>query len=204
MAALKSRQCRNFSPKNEERIRTYCPEAFLNIVADKLANTAVSFINIELLAEYFYLVRDSPAPISLLFRVPVRSFAFPPRHQTLMHQIYRTPNRSSLGRSRRPFTTIYHARRSSSLRGRIHDSGSISTCRSAKRSWNSSRRSSMLSSVCSRSDWGQTRAMEVTEGRLAAGARVPLLPLPLPPPVAGLVCSDRSKLGTRGGKFLLL
>lgn len=56
MVALKSKQCRNFSDKTSESIRIYCPEAFLNVVADKLASTAVMFINIELLAEYFYLV----------------------------------------------------------------------------------------------------------------------------------------------------
>jgi hypothetical protein len=56
MNALKSKQCRNYSDKTSESIRIYCPEAFLNVVADKLASTAVMFINIELLAEYFYLV----------------------------------------------------------------------------------------------------------------------------------------------------
>ena len=32
----------------------FCPETFLNVVADKLTYTAVMFINIELLAEFFY------------------------------------------------------------------------------------------------------------------------------------------------------
>lgn len=32
----------------------YCPETFLNVVADKLTYTSVMFINIELLAEFFY------------------------------------------------------------------------------------------------------------------------------------------------------
>lgn len=59
VAALKSRQCRapsaNASEATREEVRRYCPEAFLNVVSDKLASTAVMFINIELLQEYFYL-----------------------------------------------------------------------------------------------------------------------------------------------------
>ncbi|BGP42407.1 mitochondrial dynamin GTPase Msp1 [Rhodotorula kratochvilovae] len=47
--ALKSRRCRA-GPDN----KAFCPEAFLNIVADKLSSTAVQFINIELLVEFFY------------------------------------------------------------------------------------------------------------------------------------------------------
>ena len=31
-----------------------CPEAFLNVVADKLAHTSSMFINIELLDQFFY------------------------------------------------------------------------------------------------------------------------------------------------------
>lgn len=49
IAALKSRRCRSGPDA-----RALCPEAFLNAVADKLAYTAVMFINIELLAEFFY------------------------------------------------------------------------------------------------------------------------------------------------------
>ena len=56
MAALKGRACKSFSEDKSDRIKRYCPEAFLNVVADKLATTAVMFINIELLQEYFYLV----------------------------------------------------------------------------------------------------------------------------------------------------
>jgi hypothetical protein len=32
----------------------FCPEAFLNVVADKLAHTSSMFINIELLDQFFY------------------------------------------------------------------------------------------------------------------------------------------------------
>lgn len=49
MAALKSRRC-----KAGPQSKAFCPEAFLNVVADKLTYTAVMFINIELLAEFFY------------------------------------------------------------------------------------------------------------------------------------------------------
>ncbi|CAG8456494.1 1464_t:CDS:2 [Paraglomus brasilianum] len=48
LAALKSRQCK--SPENKQ----YCPEAFLNMVAEKLTYTAVMFIQVELLTEFFF------------------------------------------------------------------------------------------------------------------------------------------------------
>ncbi|KAI0663784.1 P-loop containing nucleoside triphosphate hydrolase protein [Cubamyces menziesii] len=49
MAALKSKRCKA-GPEND----VLCPEAFLNVVADKLAYTAAMFINIELLDHFFY------------------------------------------------------------------------------------------------------------------------------------------------------
>jgi hypothetical protein len=52
LRAMQSRQCKS-GPEN----KALCPEAFLNVVADKLAYTAVNFINIELLHEFFYQVR---------------------------------------------------------------------------------------------------------------------------------------------------
>jgi replication fork clamp-binding protein CrfC len=48
LAALKSRQCK--SPENKQ----YCPEAFLNMIAEKLTYTAVMFIQVELLNEFFF------------------------------------------------------------------------------------------------------------------------------------------------------
>lgn len=36
--------------------KAFCPEAFLNVVADKLAYTSTMFINIELLEQFFYQV----------------------------------------------------------------------------------------------------------------------------------------------------
>jgi dynamin-like GTPase MGM1, mitochondrial len=52
LAALKAKRCKG-GPEND----LLCPEAFLNVVADKLAYTATMFINIELLDQFFYQVR---------------------------------------------------------------------------------------------------------------------------------------------------
>jgi len=49
LAALKSKRCKA-GPQSE----VFCPEAFLNVVADKLAYTSSLFINIELLEQFFY------------------------------------------------------------------------------------------------------------------------------------------------------
>ncbi|KAK0538771.1 mitochondrial dynamin GTPase Msp1 [Tilletia horrida] len=49
IAALKSRRC-----KAGPEQKAFCPEAFMNVVADKLTYTAVMFINIEMLTEFFY------------------------------------------------------------------------------------------------------------------------------------------------------
>ena len=49
LAALKSKRCRA-GPETD----LLCPEAFLNVVADKLAYTSSMFINIELLDQFFY------------------------------------------------------------------------------------------------------------------------------------------------------
>ncbi len=48
LQAVRSRQCA--SQKN----RYYCPEVFLDVVADKLTSTAVLFLNVELLSEFYY------------------------------------------------------------------------------------------------------------------------------------------------------
>lgn len=57
ITALKSKRCRN-GPEND----IFCPEAFLNVVADKLAYTSTMFIHIELLEHFFYQVRHSLCP----------------------------------------------------------------------------------------------------------------------------------------------
>lgn len=62
IAALKSKRCRA-GPEND----VLCPEAFLNVVADKLAYTSAMFINIELLEHFFYQVRHYSFPPSLYF-----------------------------------------------------------------------------------------------------------------------------------------
>lgn len=46
--AVKSKQCANLKSKY------YCPEVFLNAAATKLASTAVLFLNVELLSEFYY------------------------------------------------------------------------------------------------------------------------------------------------------
>lgn len=48
LMAVKSRQCADLKNKY------YCPEVFLDAVATKLASTAVLFLNVELLSEFYY------------------------------------------------------------------------------------------------------------------------------------------------------
>ncbi|OKL55833.1 hypothetical protein UA08_08919 [Talaromyces atroroseus] len=48
MLAVRSKQCSSLKNKY------YCPEVFLDVVADKLTATAVLFLNVELLSEFYY------------------------------------------------------------------------------------------------------------------------------------------------------
>lgn len=48
MLAIRSKQC------NSQKNKYYCPEIFLDVVADKLTATAVLFLNVELLSEFYY------------------------------------------------------------------------------------------------------------------------------------------------------
>ena len=48
LLATRSKQCSNLKNKY------YCPEVFLDVVADKLTATAVLFLNVELLSEFYY------------------------------------------------------------------------------------------------------------------------------------------------------
>jgi dynamin-like GTPase MGM1, mitochondrial len=48
LGAVKARQCA--TRKN----KYYCPEVFLDVIADKLTSTAVLFLNVELLSEFYY------------------------------------------------------------------------------------------------------------------------------------------------------
>lgn len=68
LAALKSKRCKT-GPESD----LICPEAFLNVVADKLAYTSTMFINIELLDHFFYQVSPIFFPRSSL----LTSFQFP-------------------------------------------------------------------------------------------------------------------------------
>ncbi|KAJ8606580.1 hypothetical protein MRB53_040880 [Persea americana] len=51
LKAIQSRQCNNLKNKY------YCPEIFLDAVADKLTSTADLFLDAELLSKFYYLVR---------------------------------------------------------------------------------------------------------------------------------------------------
>ncbi len=53
VAALKSKRCKA-GPESD----LLCPEAFLNVVADKLAHTSSMFINIELLDHFYQFPRE--------------------------------------------------------------------------------------------------------------------------------------------------
>ena len=54
LAALKSKPCAGSLSANREGAKYRCPEVFLDAVADKLTATAVLFLNVELLAEFYY------------------------------------------------------------------------------------------------------------------------------------------------------
>lgn len=46
--AVKSKQCASLKNKY------YCPEVFLDAAANRIASTAVLFLNVELLSEFYY------------------------------------------------------------------------------------------------------------------------------------------------------
>lgn len=48
LQALRSKQC------TTQKNKYACPEIFLDVVADKLTSTAVLFLNVELLSEFYY------------------------------------------------------------------------------------------------------------------------------------------------------
>ncbi|KAG0159579.1 hypothetical protein PDIDSM_7101 [Penicillium digitatum] len=48
LLAIRSKQCAT------QKNKYYCPEVFLDVVADKLTSTAVLFLNVELLSEFYY------------------------------------------------------------------------------------------------------------------------------------------------------
>lgn len=48
LLAVRSKQCAT------QKNKYHCPEVFLDVVADKLTSTAVLFLNVELLSEFYY------------------------------------------------------------------------------------------------------------------------------------------------------
>ena len=72
LVAVNSKQCKN------KKNKYYCPEVFLDAVADKLTSTADLFLDAELLSKFYYLVRSislclRTAPLaSLILLVPAR------------------------------------------------------------------------------------------------------------------------------------
>lgn len=48
LLAVRSKQC------SQKKNKYHCPEVFLDVVADKLTSTAVLFLNVELLSEFYY------------------------------------------------------------------------------------------------------------------------------------------------------
>lgn len=48
LSALRTPQC------SKKESRYYCPEIFLDVVSSKLTSTAVLFLNVELLSEFYY------------------------------------------------------------------------------------------------------------------------------------------------------
>lgn len=75
LAALKSKRCKA-GPDSD----ALCPEAFLTVVADKLAYTATMFINIELLDQFFYQVRCRMLLRLLLYALTSRFRLVPARN----------------------------------------------------------------------------------------------------------------------------
>lgn len=56
LLALRSKQCSAAptSSSKSQQSKYICPEIFLDVVADKLTSTAVLFLNVELLSEFYY------------------------------------------------------------------------------------------------------------------------------------------------------
>lgn len=77
LAALRSKRCK--AGPNQDLL---CPEAFLNVVAEKLAYTSAMFINIELLDQFFYQVRRVPF-VSVQHLKRVRCFSLVPEGDRL-------------------------------------------------------------------------------------------------------------------------
>ena len=59
LLAVKSKQCAN------KKNKYYCPEVFLDAVADKLTTTADLFLDAELLSKFYYSVSPWDPPLLL-------------------------------------------------------------------------------------------------------------------------------------------
>jgi len=60
LTAVKSKQCAN------KKNKYYCPEVFLDAVADKLTTTADLFLDAELLSKFTYQVRPMFERMSII------------------------------------------------------------------------------------------------------------------------------------------
>jgi len=78
LAALRSKRCK--TGPNQDLL---CPEAFLNVVAEKLAYTSAMFINIELLDQFFYQVRRRAPAIVTVSDRRLLSFSLVPQSDRL-------------------------------------------------------------------------------------------------------------------------
>ncbi|PMD18580.1 hypothetical protein NA56DRAFT_647789 [Hyaloscypha hepaticicola] len=54
LSALKAPPCNTSHPSSNPNAKYACPEIFLDVVSTKLTSTAVLFLNVELLSEFFY------------------------------------------------------------------------------------------------------------------------------------------------------
>jgi GTP-binding protein EngB required for normal cell division len=98
LAAVKAKQC---SSKNN---KYYCPEVFLDAVADKLTTTADLFLDAELLSKFYYSVSLTTSPSSTLTAL------VPERARRSPWTIFVAGRRRTLC-SRRPEDQATHRRR---------------------------------------------------------------------------------------------
>jgi hypothetical protein len=133
--ALKSRRCK-IGPDES----AFCPEAFLSVVADKLAYTSTMFINIELLEQFFYQVggHGDARPSAARSGVVTDAIAVPSGNRFTDPIRLRRAYFSwcSCSFSTATLTSAGRGKRSSGSQERIQRSAIISSCKNAKTSWN--------------------------------------------------------------------
>lgn len=64
--AVRSKQCAN------KKNKYYCPEVFLDAVADKLTTTADLFLDAELLSKFYYSVSHPYLSFSFSYQTPIQ------------------------------------------------------------------------------------------------------------------------------------